>query len=94
MADIADLQIRLLQGACNSSTSCQESQVFSVTQEDLSLESNSATGSGSYAIHNLHYKLTVFIPLYEELTDGDYTYEITLYDHYNQQTKAYLSAFI
>ncbi len=33
-------------------------------------------------------------PDYEELVNGNYTYEVTVYDIYNQQSVAYLQTYI
>lgn len=85
--DIRDIQARLLKGSCDDEESCANKKVFNITQESL-------TKSGSLATNNLLYNLKVFIPDYAELTDGDYTYEVTIFDQFNQQTKAYLSAYI
>lgn len=94
LADINDIQARLIKGICNSEETCKNGKVFNVTQDSLVLESSETTGTGADAIHNLLYNLRVFIPYYAELTDGNYTYEIIIFDKYNQQTKAYLSAYI
>lgn len=52
------------------------------------------SGSGSTSLHNMLYELSMFIPDYAQLTDGDYTYVVSIYDQYNQETNTYLSTYI
>ena len=38
--------------------------------------------------------MNVLVPAHSELTNGDYTYIVTIYDKNNQQTTGYLTTYI
>lgn len=94
LQDMQTIQAKLLKGSCANSTTCANKQIFNVVTSSAQLTGTEETGSGVNLLYNLLYKLPVLIPDYEDLINGDYTYAVTVYDIYNQQTTAYLSTYI
>jgi len=92
--DIETVQARLIKGVCTSTETCANNQIFNVMTQIPVLQNSSFSETGSVATHNLLYKVPIFTPDYEELTDGVYSYEIAVYDQYNQKGVAYLQTFV
>ena len=94
VGDINTIQAQLLQWSCTDAVSCTGKQVFNVTSENPQLQTSTTTTTGSTTIYNQLYKMPVLTPDYAELVNGAYTYVITVYDAYNQQTTEYLQTYI